>query len=402
MTGPRNSPRNPKASTPPRMKNTSTRGCSSTFPLTTHGLIMLSAMLMTATPQTRIKTPFQIAPVKIRYSPAGAHTRAAPTTGTMDANAAQRPSSRGDSVPIIAKAIPVRTPCASPTERMPYILATMASEILLNSFRACLGDNGMISSARWIHPRPSLNRKKTTTRVMREFTITRRKLLRINAPEPTTHIPACCTWELTAPRTSYLDTSIQRPKKCSPLSARLLRNRVKPPCWALMRVRYCAALIASFAANTMTMKIGTQNRKSSTKAESNDAVPTLPCVHLRIRSRPPLVDLGDLRVPHHALDRVFIHIPVATEDLDRVGRDLHRRIRCEQLRDRGEVTDVRALVVDELRCPVHHRPRRRSLGLHVRDHELDALELGDRLAELLALPGISHRVVERSDRKSVG
>jgi len=68
----------------------------------------------------------------------------------------------------------------------------------------------------------------------------------------------------------------------------------------------------------------------------------------------------------------------------------------KQLRDRGEMADLGALVVDELRGRVDHRPGRGGLRLHVRDHELDPLELGDRLAELLALLRVRDRVVERS------
>src|SRR2546429_7241394 len=40
----------------------------------------------------------------------------------------------------------------------------------------------------------------------------------------------------------------------------------------------------------------------------------------------PLVDLGDLRVAHHALHRVLAHVAVASEHLDRVGGDLHRHV----------------------------------------------------------------------------
>jgi hypothetical protein len=37
----------------------------------------------------------------------------------------------------------------------------------------------------------------------------------------------------------------------------------------------------------------------------------------------PLVDLGDLRVPHHPLHRIVLGVAVAAEELDRVGGDLH-------------------------------------------------------------------------------
>src|SRR3954471_12340066 len=39
-----------------------------------------------------------------------------------------------------------------------------------------------------------------------------------------------------------------------------------------------------------------------------------------------LVDLRDLRVPHHALDGVLLDEAVAAEDLDRLGRHVHRNV----------------------------------------------------------------------------
>ena len=61
-----------------------------------------------------------------------------------------------------------------------------------------------------------------------------------------------------------------------------------------------------------------------------------------------LIDLGDLCVAHHAFDREVDGLAGAAEQLHGVGGDLHRRVRCEELRDGCEVTDVLALVVDEL------------------------------------------------------
>ena len=40
----------------------------------------------------------------------------------------------------------------------------------------------------------------------------------------------------------------------------------------------------------------------------------------------PLVDLRYLRVPHHPLDRVVLHVPVSAEQLNGVGRHLHRHV----------------------------------------------------------------------------
>ena len=47
----------------------------------------------------------------------------------------------------------------------------------------------------------------------------------------------------------------------------------------------------------------------------------------------------------------------------------------------------------------HHAARGIDLGLAVGEHRLDELELGDRLAELLALERVAHRVV-RSARSA--
>ena len=44
-----------------------------------------------------------------------------------------------------------------------------------------------------------------------------------------------------------------------------------------------------------------------------------------------LVDLRDLRVAHHPLDRVLVHVAVAAEHLDGLDRDRHRGVGGEQL-----------------------------------------------------------------------
>src|SRR3954470_2957517 len=56
-----------------------------------------------------------------------------------------------------------------------------------------------------------------------------------------------------------------------------------------------------------------------------------------------LVDLRDLGVPHHPLDRVLLHVPVAAEDLDGVGRDLHRHVGAVQLRHRRDLRQLGAV-----------------------------------------------------------
>src|SRR4051795_1333566 len=48
-----------------------------------------------------------------------------------------------------------------------------------------------------------------------------------------------------------------------------------------------------------------------------------------------LVDLGDLRVAHHPLDRVLVDVAVPAEHLHGLDRHRHRGVRGEQLRHRG-------------------------------------------------------------------
>src|SRR5215467_6550735 len=53
--------------------------------------------------------------------------------------------------------------------------------------------------------------------------------------------------------------------------------------------------------------------------------------HEPLDLRGALIDLEQLRVAHELLDRVLLDVAVAAEDLDGVGRDLHRRVRREPL-----------------------------------------------------------------------
>src|SRR3954463_9312265 len=54
----------------------------------------------------------------------------------------------------------------------------------------------------------------------------------------------------------------------------------------------------------------------------------------------PLVDLGDLGVPHHALGRVVPGVAVAAEELDGVRRDPHRGVGGEALGGGAEEGEV--------------------------------------------------------------
>src|SRR2546421_819293 len=112
----------------------------------------------------------------------------------------------------------------------------------------------------------------------------------------------------------------------------------------------------------------------------------------------PLVDLRDLRVPHHPLDRVLLHVAVAAEDLYGIGRDLHRHVRAVELRHRRDLRQLRAVgaVVDQLPALVEEPARGFALRLHVSERRRDQLVLGDRLAHGLARLRIVERIVGRA------
>src|SRR5207247_10780441 len=92
-----------------------------------------------------------------------------------------------------------------------------------------------------------------------------------------------------------------------------------------------------------------------------------------------LVDLRDLRVAHVALDRVLADVPVAAEDLHRVGGDGHGDVAALELRHRRRFRELGPVdaVVDHLTETVEQPARRLALGLHVGELRLDELVLGD-------------------------
>src|SRR3989449_10735019 len=97
------------------------------------------------------------------------------------------------------------------------------------------------------------------------------------------------------------------------------------------------------------------------------------------------VDLRDLRVTHEALDGILARVAVAAEDLHGVGGDLHRRVAREALRHRRLHRGRGGAAVDERGRVMDHESRRVDGYRHVREHELDPLEGGDRLAEMAPL-----------------
>ena len=105
-----------------------------------------------------------------------------------------------------------------------------------------------------------------------------------------------------------------------------------------------------------------------------------------------------LRVAVVELHRVVLHVPGRAEHLERVVAHLHRELRRVVLAHR----EVRDELLGELtpvghpRGPVGEQPRRFDLGGELGDLPLDALEVGDRLGERLALLRVLHGVHERT------
>ena len=115
-----------------------------------------------------------------------------------------------------------------------------------------------------------------------------------------------------------------------------------------------------------------------------------------------LVDLGDLGVAHHPLEREVRRVAGAAEQLDRIGRDPHRHVGGVALGGRAEEGEVLVAALGLGGRDVDHLPRGLELHGHVGEHELDALEVGDPLAELLALLDVRDGLVERALRDADG
>src|SRR5262245_46400714 len=106
--------------------------------------------------------------------------------------------------------------------------------------------------------------------------------------------------------------------------------------------------------------------------------------------RGPFADRPELRVTKRALDRILLHVSVAAVDLDRLEGHLYGDLARVELRHRGFGLVFDPLVAQR-RGALRQEPRAFDLHRHLGKLELDRLELGDRLVELLA----SLRVVER-------
>src|SRR5437773_3854899 len=106
------------------------------------------------------------------------------------------------------------------------------------------------------------------------------------------------------------------------------------------------------------------------------------------------IDFGDLCIPEKFLDGEISHVPIPPEELNRLRRHPHRRFGREQLRHAGVEGDVFARIFARRR-PLRQRARRFDTRRHVGELELHALELFDRLVELLPLSGELEAMLQR-------
>src|SRR5688572_2407309 len=105
----------------------------------------------------------------------------------------------------------------------------------------------------------------------------------------------------------------------------------------------------------------------------------------------PLVQLGDLRVAHHPLDRELIDIAITAQDLDGIGRDPHGVVTGHEFTQGRPPTRVRRASVDLDAGLVQQLARGFGAGVHVGQHRADHLEIADALAELLAVARVRGR-----------
>src|SRR4029078_7559113 len=133
-------------------------------------------------------------------------------------------------------------------------------------------------------------------------------------------------------------------------------------------------------------------RERGAAASVADLAQDLPRDHDPLDLAGPLADLADLGVAHHPLHRIFGGIPVAAEDLDRLGGAPHRQFGAEELGPRRLLLEGAAVLL-EPGGMVQEVGAGLDLGVHVGELEAHPLEAADRPAELLALAGVPDGLV---------
>jgi hypothetical protein len=114
-------------------------------------------------------------------------------------------------------------------------------------------------------------------------------------------------------------------------------------------------------------------------------------------------DLRQFRITHHAFDRVIHGVTVTAEDLNGVGRDLHRHVAAKAFGHACEQVEALPVACVAGACAfVNEGAGRLDLDCHIRQHELDALELRNGLLELLTFFRVGNADIERALRQSDG
>ena len=104
------------------------------------------------------------------------------------------------------------------------------------------------------------------------------------------------------------------------------------------------------------------------------------------------INLGNLGVAHHALDGIFTRVAIATMELDGLGGHLHSGLSGKEF-GHCSVGGVGETFVLLPSGATHQQARSLNLGFEVGHLELRVLELGNRLAKLLALLGVLNGLV---------
>src|SRR5579872_1565375 len=105
---------------------------------------------------------------------------------------------------------------------------------------------------------------------------------------------------------------------------------------------------------------------------------------LELHVRSAFVNLADFGIPEILLDGIILYEAGAAKDLYRQRTDALGDLRGEQLGHGSLLHKVLARIL-HAGGVVYHEPRGLNVSGHLRQLELDALKIGDRLAKLLAL-----------------